>query len=167
MKHYIRRHPEIDTRTVSGSFPSVVALLRGNMEHIQNVSALMDDIAQQIRDAGKWHDVREKILDVNSQHDAMLDTFLRNKDFTNSEWYIIHRTQPHHRIDWSDDEDCLNLPTVIESLIDKIEADASRQGKVPSPERVHELVQNLGAEKIMESIENTLLILCDSIELVD
>lgn len=139
----IYKNPYGDTRTAPKDV-EFWQFQRANDDHIDDVKAVMENLAEMIDVAGHYHDCTKKSQELMFWRD-FCDTLETGKDFTKSEWHQLHvKAERHHLL--SNCPDDVNLIDVLEMIADCTCAGLTRSGEVRdleiSPEILEKAAQN-------------------------
>lgn len=150
IKIKIKRSSTADTRTCDVTKVSKEELLASTISHINDVNAVMNMFAEEIKLRGRIHDYT-KISHI----DMFYEDFKTN--FETEDWYTMHKYEERHHLQaWDGVSNDVDLVDVLECVIDCVTAGLARSGefkKMAIPADVLVLAVNNTAKKIIDNIE--------------
>lgn len=126
----IKRNTLGDTRTAT-RVPTFYEMVDSNRSHVEDVSEMMDGIAEMIRQTGLIHDFTKREDPEKSLFYRELCATIEGKidSFIDGEWYPMHcKTERHHLNEYCPDD--VNLIDVLEMICDCVCAGLARSGSV-------------------------------------
>lgn len=141
MKIKIKRNTLGDTRTAE-RVPTFIEFSNSNRDHVNDVSNMMNGIAEKIRMAGGNHDWSKMREPYRSIFYRELCAMIEGKidSFIDGEWYPMHcKTERHHLNEYCPDD--VNLIDVLEMICDCVCAGMARSGSVYPIEISSEILQ--------------------------
>lgn len=142
----LKRNLNGDTRTAKKNV-SIEEFVEANLMHVQDVDAVMQEIATRICNAGRRHD-HTKIDNVSEFYTDFTNSLVTGKRFDESDWYKFHVESERHHLTKCCPND-VNLLDVIEMLVDMACAGMTRSGTIYpshlSPELLETAVRNTEA----------------------
>ena len=155
----IKRNTLGDTRTAT-RVPTFYEMVDSNKSHIEDVSNMMNRIAEMIRLAGVNHDFTKRFDPEKSLFYRELCATIEGKidNFINGEWYPMHcKTERHHLNEYCPDD--VNLIDVLEMICDCVSAGLARSGSVRPVE--------IDADILKRAVDNTVNMLVEVTDVED
>ena len=155
----IKRNTLGDTRTAT-RVPTFYEMVDSNKSHIEDVSNMMNRIAEMIRLAGVNHDFTKRFDPEKSLFYRELCATIEGKidNFINGEWYPMHcKTERHHLNEYCPDD--VNLIDVLEMICDCVSAGLARSGSVRPVE--------IDADILKRAVDNTVNMLIEVADVED
>ena len=155
----IKRNVLGDTRTAT-RVPTCYEMVDSNRSHVEDVSKMMDRIAEMIRLTGLNHDFTKRSNPEKSLFYRELCATIEGKmnNFTDGEWYPMHcKTERHHLKEHCHED--VNLIDVLEMICDCVCAGMARSGYVYPVE--------ISSDILQKAVKNTVQMCIDSIEVMD
>ena len=141
MKIKIKRNTLGDTRTAE-KVPTFTEFLNSNKSHVDDVSHMMNSIAEKIIVAGAYHDYTK----INDPERSLFYRELcatiegKTNSFVDGKWYPMHcKTERHHLNEYCPND--VNLIDVLEMICDCVCAGMARSGSVYPIEIPSEILQ--------------------------
>lgn len=146
----IKRNKNGDSRTAD-HVPTFREFREANISHADDVSRLMVEFSDYIRDAGYTHDYTKLNDPYESKFYRNLCNAIEGKiRFDDCEWIKFHYENERHHLDKRCPED-VDLVDVIEMICDCIAAGKARSGTVRNIEISNEILQ--------KAVQNTVKLL--------
>ena len=153
----IKRNTLGDTRTAT-RVPTFNEMVDSNRCHVEDVSEMMDRIAEMMRLKGVNHDITKRYDPEKSLFYRELCATIEGKmdSFIDGEWYPMHcKTERHHLNEYCPDD--VNLIDVIEMICDCVCAGMARSGTVRPVE--------IDADILKKALDNTVNMLAETVVL--
>ena len=147
-----------DTRTAT-KVPTFYEFAESNRSHVNDVSNMMNSIAEEIMSIGAIHDYTKINEPERSLFYRELCATIEGKtdSFVDGEWYPMHcKTERHHLNEYCPDD--VNLIDVIEMICDCVCAGLARSGNVRPIE--------IDADILKRAVNNTVKILAEAVDIV-
>ena len=157
MQIKIKRNTLGDTRTAT-RVPDFYEFVGANNEHREDVSNMMNMVANMVRDSGKKHDNTKMDEPHRSLFYRELCEVIEKKmdNFEDGKWYPMHcKTERHHLNKYCPED--VNLIDVMEMICDCVCAGMARSGSVRNLE--------ISPEILMTAVENTVELCKNAVEL--
>lgn len=123
----IKKNPNGDTRTAPKGI-TFEQFQEANNMHIDDVNAVMYELAKMVGCAGENHDCTKKSQERMFYRDFK-DTQENDADFVNGEWYQLHiKAERHHLLSHCPAD--VNLIDVLEMIADCTCAGLARSGEI-------------------------------------
>ena len=155
----IRRNTLGDTRTAT-RVPTFYEMVDSNKSHVEDVSKMMDRIAEMIKLTGVNHDFTKRYDPEKSLFYRELCATIEGKidNFIDGEWYPMHcKTERHHLNEYCPDD--VNLIDVLEMVCDCVCAGLARSGNV-RPVKID-------ADILKRAVDNTVNMLVEIADVED
>lgn len=146
-----------DTRTAT-KVPTFYEVADSNRNHTDDVSIMMEYIAEEIRLTGNNHDYTKMHEPERSLFYRELCATIEGKmdSFVDGEWYPMHcKTERHHLNEYCPDD--VTLIDVIEMICDCVCAGLARSGNVRPVE--------ISTDILKRAVDNTVKMLVDVVEI--
>ena len=151
----IKKSNAADTRTADKN-TSFIEFSAANSSHINDVSRIMDMLADNLKERGKLHDHTKKETE-KAQYNAFKNALLGKEEFSKSDWYKMHINSERHHL-FSNCPLDVNLIDILEMISDITAAALARSG-----ERVDDIAI---PDKILKvALKNTIRLINDNIKL--
>ena len=153
----IKRNVLGDTRTAT-RVPTFYEMVDSNRSHVEDVSKMMDRIAEMIRLTGLNHDFTKRDDPEKSLFYRELCATIEDKidSFIDGEWYPMHcKTERHHLNEYCPDD--VNLIDVLEMVCDCVCAGMARSGSVRPV--------SLSDDVLRKAFDNTVQMCINSVEI--
>lgn len=148
----ITKNPNRDTRTAPKGI-TFEEFQEANTMHIENVKAVMWEIAKMIDRTGENHDCTKKSQERMFYRD-FVNTQETGAEFKTGEWYQLHVKAERHHL-FANCPDDVNLIDVLEMITDCVCAGLSRSGEVRDME--------INADILNRAVQNTVELVKDMI----
>ena len=158
-KVQILRNKLGDTRTAT-RVPTFDEFSDSNRYHVRDVSSMMNELANDMRNVGANHDYTKMREPYKSMFYRELCAKIEGKidSFTDGEWYPMHcKTERHHLKEHCHED--VNLIDVLEMICDCVCAGMARSGYVYPVE--------ISSDILQKAVKNTVQMCIDSIEVMD
>jgi hypothetical protein len=155
----IKRNTLGDTRTAT-RVPTFYEMVDSNRSHVEDVSKMMDRIAEMMRKTGLDHDFTKRNDPEKSLFYRELCATIEGKidSFIDGEWYPMHcKTERHHLNEYCPDD--VNLIDVLEMVCDCVCAGLARSGSV-RPVKID-------ADILKRAVDNTVNMLVEIADVED
>lgn len=155
----IKRSTLGDTRTAT-RVPAFYEMVDSNRSHVEDVSEMMDRIAEMMRQTGLNHDRTKRNDPEKSLFYRELCATIEGKidSFIDGEWYPMHcKTERHHLNEYCPDD--VNLIDVLEMVCDCVCAGLERSGSV-RPVKID-------ADILKRAVDNTVNMLVEIADVED
>lgn len=155
----IKRNTLGDTRTAT-RVPTFYEMVDSNKSHVEDVSKMMDRIAEMIKLTGINHDFTKRYDPEKSLFYRELCATIEGKidNFIDGEWYPMHcKTERHHLNEYCPDD--VNLIDVLEMVCDCVCAGLARSGSV-RPVKID-------ADILKRAVDNTVNMLVEIADVED
>ena len=146
-----------DTRTAT-KVPTFYEVVDSNRSHVDDVSNMMNYIAEEIRLTGNNHDCTKTKDPERSLFYRELCATIEGKmdSFVDGEWYPMHcKTERHHLNEYCPND--VNLVDVIEMICDCVCAGLARSGNVRPVE--------ISTDILKRAVDNTVEMLAHIVEI--
>lgn len=156
-KVQILRNKLGDTRTAT-RVPTFDEFSDSNRYHVNDVSSMMNELANDMRNVGVNHDYTKMCEPYKSMFYRELCATIEGKmnTFTDGEWYPMHcKTERHHLNEYCPED--VNLIDVLEMICDCVCAGMARTGSVYSV--------SISDDVLRKAFDNTVQMCINSVEI--